>query len=254
MSRSLPLLAALPLGLLLLVPVVALVGMSSPGALLRAVRAPGFVSAFSMSVGTSAAALGVIALFGTPLGWALARLRERGRGALLEAVLQLPVVMPPVVVGLCLLLAFGRQGLGLGLAFTPLAVVLAQVVVAAPYYVRSAAAAFGQVDAELLLVARSLGAGRWEVLRKVALPMALPGLLSGLGLSWARALGEFGATLLFAGNAPGETQTMPLAIYSALEGDLALAMALSLSVVGLSVLVLAGLPVVVRGLLRWGRS
>ena len=151
-------------------------------------------------------------------------------------MIELPIVLPPAVVGVGLLQAFGRSGifsetfntLDLQVPFTTLAVVLAQIVIAAPFYVQSATAAFRRVDADLLLVARTLGQSRYGALIHVAVPVALPGLLGGAALAWARALGEFGATLLFAGNLSGQTQTMPLAIYTALESDVRAALALAL--------------------------
>ncbi|MEZ4463608.1 MAG: ABC transporter permease subunit [bacterium] len=143
-----------------------------------------------------------------PLAW---RLAARPAPGLVEILVSLPVVIPPAVLGVALLATFGQQGLlgGSGLPFTEAAVIVAQVVVAAPFYVQGAAAAFRKVDADLLLVARTLGAGRARTFFGVALPAALPGLLAGAALAWARALGEFGATLLFAGNLSGRTQTMP---------------------------------------------
>jgi molybdate transport system permease protein len=161
----------------------------------------------------------------------------------------LPIVVPPAVVGIALLLTFGRSGLlgapltalGIQIPFTTIAVVLAQVVVSAPFYVQAAAAAFRRVDPDLLIVARSLGQRPRGAFFGVALPLALPGLMGGAALAWARALGEFGATLLFAGNLPGITQTMPLAIYAALEVDVRVAVALSLALAAVSVLLLLAL-------------
>jgi molybdate transport system permease protein len=148
-------------------------------------------------------------------------------------------VLPPAVAGLGLLLAFGQRSplgallarAGLGVPFTTAAVVLAQIFVSAPFYVEAALAAFRRLDANLLVIARTLGAGPARVLFRVALPLAAPGLSSGLALAWARALGEFGATLMFAGSLSGRTQTLPLAIYAALESDLRAARALSLVLV-----------------------
>jgi molybdate transport system permease protein len=156
------------------------------------------------------------------------------------------------VVGIALLHTFGRSGLfgselamlGIQIPFTTAAVVLAQVVVSAPFYVQAATAAFGRVDGDLLIVARTLGQSPAGAFFRVALPLALPGLIGGAALSWARALGEFGATLLFAGNLSGTTQTMPLAIYTALESDIRVALALALVLAGVSVVLLVSLRAV----------
>ena len=164
------------------------------------------------------------------------------------------MVLPPAVVGLSLLLVFGRQGLFSGagaLAFSSIAVVLAQTIVAAPFYLQSASAAFRNIDADLLLVARSLGADSKGAFLRVALPLALPGLISGAALAWARALGEFGATLFFAGNLVGVSQTMPLAIYTALETDVRAALALALMLAAAALILLAALRLAPR---LWKRS
>jgi molybdate transport system permease protein len=151
--------------------------------------------------------------------------------------------------GIALLETFGRNGLfgpalvafGLQIPFTTVAVVLAQVVVSAPFYVQAAASALRRVDTDLLIVARTLGQTQRGAFFRIAVPMALPGLIGGAALAWARALGEFGATLLFAGNLPGTTQTMPLAIYMALESDVRVAVALSLVLAAMSVFLLLAL-------------
>jgi len=235
--------------ILLALPVTALLLSSSPTALLDGVQHPLFLPAVGLSLRTSAASVGLIALLGTPLAWFLSR--GRGAGArLLEVLVDLPIVVPPAVIGVALLTAFGRQGLlgpalgalGLSLPFTTGAVVLAQVVVSAPFYVAAATQAFRRVDPELLNVARTLGASPVRAVLTVAVPVAAPGLLAGLALAWARSLGEFGATLLFAGNLSGVTQTLPLAIYTALESDVQVAIALSLCLV----VVAAGVLVVLR--------
>jgi molybdate transport system permease protein len=147
--------------------------------------------------------------------------------------------MPPAVAGVALLLAFGRLGLtgrllGTSLSFTTAAVVMAQVFVAAPFYVGSAAAAFRRIDERLLTVARTLGASPAGVFFRVAVPLAAPGLAAGAAMSWARALGEFGATLMFAGNLTGRTQTLTLAVYTTFEGDLHAAQSISLVMVAVA--------------------
>ncbi len=207
--------------------------------------------AVRLSAKTSLVSLLFIVLSGTPLAWWLSR--ETRTTRVVAALVELPVVLPPAVVGVALLKTFGRAGLlgptmaevGISLPFSTAAVVVAQVVVAAPLYVSAATGALRAVDEDLLLVAQTLGSSRASAIRRVAIPLALPGMLAGAALAWARALGEFGATLLFAGSLTGVTQTMPLAIYAAMESDLAAAMALSLLLAGcalLSLLVLRGLP------------
>ncbi len=226
---------AMPMLVLLLLPVIALLFSSSPTDLSAGIEHPLFVPALSLSFRSTLVSLIVIILGGTPLAWWLAH----GSGRWVRAIaplIELPIVLPPAVVGVGLLQAFGRSGifaetvnvLDLQIPFTTLAVVFAQIVIAAPFYVQSATAAFRRVDSDLLLVARTLGQNRYGAWVRVAIPVALPGLLSGAALAWARALGEFGATLLFAGNLSGVTQTMPLAIYTALESDVRAALALAL--------------------------
>jgi len=252
--KRLPLLVfAAPMLALLVLPLVALVWASSPADLAAGVRNPLFGPALWLSARTTLISLGVVVCTGTPLAWWLANTGGR-RASLVEVLVDLPVVVPPAVLGIALLETFGRGGmlgpllssLGLQIPFTAGAVVLAQVVVAAPFYVQSAAAAFRRVDPDLLLVARTLGQSSSGAFFRVALPLALPGMLAGAALSWARALGEFGATLLFAGNLPGTTQTMPLAIYTALESDVRAALALSLVLAAVGVILLVALRFVPR--------
>ncbi|MCX4246228.1 ABC transporter permease [Paraliomyxa miuraensis] len=224
---------ALGLGLLvfLLLPIAALGLASSPGELWAALAHPLVMPALALSARTTAVTLAIVIVTGTPLAWMLAR--ARGPWArVIETAVELPIVIPPAVMGIALLLAFGRQGLlgGLGVAlpFTTTAVIVAQVVVAAPFYVQSVAAGFRGVDDDLLLVARTLGASPRQAFLRVAVPLCLPAIVNGAALCWARALGEFGATLLFAGSLPGRTQTMPLAIHAALEADVRVATAVAL--------------------------
>lgn len=263
LDRGLGVWAGATSGLLVLVltlPVAALFVSSEPGELWAGVRSAAFGPALATSLTTTAWSLSFVVLTGTPLAWWLAHGRSHWVGPV-GLLVNLPVVLPPAVLGLGLLLAWGRAGwlaplwraLGWSLPFTPAAVVMAQVVVSAPFYVTAAANAFGQVGAPLLGTARALGASRLQALTRVALPMAWPGLAAGAALAWARALGEFGATLLFAGNLQGVTQTMPLAIYAALEADLAVAraLALALGVVALAVGALVRLgPGALRGVMR----
>jgi len=218
----------------LLLPIIALL-ISGAGDLVDGLRSPLVAPALRLSLATSAVSLVLVVLCGTPLAWALAQ----RRAGWLESLLRLPMVVPPAVAGIALLMAFGRAGLlGTSLTFTTAAVVLAQVFVAAPFYLQAAVEAFRGVDPDLLSVARSLGAWGPRRFFEVALPIAAPGLVSGAAMCWARALGEFGATLMFAGNLQGTTQTMPLAIYTAMTSDMAAARALSvvLMVVAFSLL------------------
>lgn len=239
---------------LLGLPLAALVGRAvQMDALLPAVRNPVVVAALRLSLVTSLASLGLALAIGTPLAYALARIPFRGRG-LVDALVEVPIVLPPAVAGIALLMAFGRQGLmgaplatwGISLAFTPWAVVLAQCFVAIPFYVRTARTGFAGVDRDLELAAYVDGASPWAAFWHVTVPLALPSLLAGSVLCWARALGEFGATIMFAGSFRGRTQTMPLAIYASLETDLGAALALGTLLVAISVLVLAALRYATR--------
>jgi molybdate transport system permease protein len=236
-----PAIVGLLAGLLLLLialPVAGLFFAAPPRELLRGLHDPLVVPALRLSVFTTTVSLLVILGCGTPLAWVLAR--RSGRFLrVLETIVELPVVLPPAVAGVALLLAFGRRGLlgpafaavGVGLPFSRAAVVFAQTFVAAPFYVQAAVAAFRRLDPDLVLVARTLGATRGRVLTTVAIPVSWPSLAGGAAMSWARALGEFGATLMFAGNMTGRTQTLPLAIYAALESDLRTAQSLSILLV-----------------------
>lgn len=225
-------LAIVPLFFLL--PLIAIAWRAGSG-IGNALREPTVIAALQLSLSTTlfSTALGILA--GTPLAWLLARTEFRGR-TLLETLIELPIVLPPAVAGIGLLMAFGRRGLvgqwlapfGIELAFTPAAVILAQTFVAAPFYIRAATSAFRAVDTRWTQVAATLGATPWRIFWQVTLPLALPGLVGGAVLAWARALGEFGATIMFAGNFAGSTQTMPLAIYASLERDLNVALTLAL--------------------------
>jgi len=246
--------ALLMLGVLA-VPLVALVLSTSPRDLLEGLRHPLALAALRLSLLTTSLSLTLALALGTPLAWWMARHPGRLERAV-STLVQLPIVVPPAVSGLALLLAFGRRGLlgplleraGWTLPFTTAAVVLAELFVSAPFYVQSAAAAFRRLDEDLLWAARSLGASPARRFFRVALPLSRPGVVTGAALSWARALGEFGATLMFAGNLTGRTQTLPLAIYTALETDLRPARALSVLMVAvaLGVLLLLGRSTVVE--------
>ncbi len=203
-----------------------------------------------LSLVCSLAATAVAVVLGVPLAWVLARVEFPGR-RLVRALTILPMVFPPVVGGVALLLAFGRRGLvggvlfdwfGVRLPFTTAGAVVAETFVAMPFLVITAEAAFRSLDRGYEDAARTLGATRWTVFRRVTLPLARPGLAAGVALCWARALGEFGATITFAGNTPGRTQTIPLQVYLLLEsGRLESAIVLSLVLLVVSVAVLVGL-------------
>jgi len=234
-------------------PLVGLFGTASWSEFVAGLKHPLVWPALRLSLITSSASLACVVLFGTPLAWVLA---PSPRGArLVETVLQLPIVIPPAVAGIALLLAFGRRSLlaalypsGWSISFTTTAVVVAQVFVSAPFFVQAALSAFRRLDPHLLLVARSFGAHPLRVFARVCLPLAAPGLLAGALLSWARALGEFGATLMFAGNMEGKTQTLPLAIYTAMEADLRAAQSLSIVLVILALALLVGVRALLRSL------
>jgi molybdate transport system permease protein len=229
---------AAALALLLVLPTLALFVTARPGEIVAGFRHPLTAPALLLSLGTTSVSLLVVVTLGTPLAWWLAATQGRA-GRAVETLVALPVVIPPAVAGIALLLTFGRRGLlgpalaaaGWSVSFSTAAVVLAQVFVSTPFYVQGAAAAFRGLDRSLLVVARSLGASPARVFFRVALPLARGGLRAGAGMAWARALGEFGATLMFAGNLTGKTQTLPLAIYTALESDLRAAQALSVLLV-----------------------
>jgi molybdate transport system permease protein len=210
---------------------------------------PGVLAALRLSLLTATLATVVCLLLGVPLAWLLARARFPGR-RLVRALVTVPLVLPPVVGGVALLLVFGRRGLvgewldatfGFSLPFTTAGVVVAEAFVAMPFLVISVEGALRGADPRFEEAAATLGASRWTAFRRVTLPLIGPGVAAGAVLCWARALGEFGATITFAGNFPGRTQTMPLAVYLALERDLDAAIVLSLVLLVVSVVILAGL-------------
>jgi molybdate transport system permease protein len=210
----------------LALPVLAIFLRVSPTTLVHELGDPVARDALIVSLRTSAIAQALVVALGTPTAYLLATRRFRGRNVLLTVV-ELPLVLPPAVAGIGLLAAFGRTGLlSTSLPFTQLAVVLAIAFVSAPFFVRTAVASFEALDPSLIAAARTLGAGQWRVFLRVALPLAAGGLGAGLALSFARGLGEFGATIMFAGSLQRVTQTLSLAIYAefARNFDVALAM------------------------------
>lgn len=231
------------------VPVVAIVWRTPWSNFWASVSDDASRTALVLSLRTSLVTALLALVFGTPLAWFLATARFRSR-AFLRSLVVLPMVLPPVIGGVALLFAFGRRGLlggpldeifGVRLAFTETATVLAQFFVAAPFFVVVMEAAFEQLDPRLVATARTFGAGPWRTFLTVTLPLVAPALVAGAVLTWARALGEFGATITFAGNTPGRTQTVPLAVYSALESGSDGALTLSVLMVALSVTVLVAL-------------
>jgi molybdate transport system permease protein len=211
---------------------------------------PQVALALRLSLVCSLASTALALVLGVPLAWVLARLRFPGK-SLLRGLTTLPMVLPPVVAGVALLLAFGRRGLigmpiasatGLSLPFTTPGVIVAESFVAMPFLVITVEAGLRSMDVRFEEAARTLGAGRWTVFRRVTLPLIGPSLAAGAVLAWSRALGEFGATITFAGNFPGTTQTSPLAVYIDLEsGQLPSAIVLSLLLVFVSLAVLVAL-------------
>jgi len=219
------------------------------GSLLEVLGRPSVRTALWLSIRTSVTAALVAALFGVPLAWLLARIDFPGRG-LVRALATLSMVLPPVVGGVALFASFGRRGVfgqylddwfGIRLPFTTTGVVVAQVFVAMPFLVLTVEAALRQIDHRVEDAARTLGAGRWYVFSRVTLPSIRPALIAGVVLAWARALGEFGATITFAGNFPGETQTLPLATYLTLETDPDEAIIIAMLLIAVSFVVLVGL-------------
>jgi molybdate transport system permease protein len=250
-------LLALLAGVLLGLPIVVLVARAVlGGSLVTTLGMRVVVDALALSLVTTAASIVIMVAIGTPVAFLLARTRFRGQ-ALLETAIDLPIVLPPSVAGLALLLVFGRRGLlgpplellGISLPFTTMAVILAQVFVAAPFFIRSARTGFAAVDHDLEDAARVDGATERRVFLDVTVPLAAAPLAAGLVMSWARALGEFGATIMFAGNTEGHTQTLPLVVYSEFQAG-----NLDTSIAAAAVLVLAAAGVLVSvRLLHWGR-
>jgi molybdate transport system permease protein len=228
--------------LFVVVPLAALVYRAEQsGNIVDSLQRPIVRDALRLSLVTSLFTLGVAVLAGTPLAYLLARTSFPGK-RIVDTLIDLPIVLPPVVAGVALLMAFGRRGVfgdelqaaGIDLAFTTTAVVLAQIFVSAPFYIRSAKAGFQSVDATYEQMAYTLGASRFSTFIRVTLPLAMPAVIGGIVLCWARALSEFGATMMFAGNFRGTTQTMPLAIMTAMESDLFAALSISVILLAIS--------------------
>lgn len=238
------------LGLAFLVlPLAGLLVRAPWSTLLERLAEPQVLEALRLSLVTATVATLACLLLGVPLAWLLARVSFPGR-RVVRALVTVPLVLPPVVGGVALLLVFGRRGLlgqwlesafGITLPFTTAGVIVAEAFVAMPFLVISVEGALRGADQRFEEAAATLGASRWIVFRRVTLPLIAPGIVAGAVLCWARALGEFGATITFAGNFPGRTQTMPLAVYLALETEPEAAIVLSLVLLAVSVIILASL-------------
>ncbi len=248
---------ALPLLFFLALPLLALLSYSSPAELRANLARPEVRQAISLSLRTSTWATLAAVVLGLPVAYLLARREFRGR-LLLDNLIDLPIVLPPAVAGLALLLVFGRRGwlgaplndIGLRVTFTQTAVVIAQTFIAVSLFIRAASIGFAAVEPELEDAAAMDGAGPGQVFWRISLPLARRAVLSGVALAWARALGEFGATIIFAGNFPGRTQTMPLAIYLGFELELGVAVVLSVILIGCSFAIL----LLIKLVLGWGDS
>ncbi len=227
-------------------PVASLFIKSPMDTTLRSLHDPVVIDALKLSLMTSALTTATVVLMGTPVAYINARFHYPGK-EIVDSLIDLPVIMPPAVAGIALLMAFGRigivghylSGFRISIAFTTLAVIMAQVFVSSPFYIRQARTSFEDVDLAFENAARTLGASRVYTFFHVILPIAQNGLISGAIMAFARSLGEFGATIMFAGNFQGRTQTMPLAIYTAMQGDMDIALCLALVLVAISFLVIA---------------
>jgi molybdate transport system permease protein len=245
--------ASLPFLLFLLVPLLGLIEHAPPAQLVAQLSNPMIGQALQLSLVTTLWGLGITLLFGTPLAYLLARGAFPGK-IVLDTLLDLPILMPPAVAGIALLVTFGRFGLighwldlfGVEIAFTPVAVIMAQTFVAAPFYIKTAETAFARVSREIEGAAAVDGAGPFQVFLHITAPLCFAALVGGSLMTWARALGEFGATIIFAGNLQGVTQTMPLAIYLGFEYNLDSAITLSLVLLILSFAVLLLVRVALR--------
>ncbi len=226
-------------------PVVALFLKSPLDTTLRSLHDPVVIDALRLSLMTSTITTITVVIMGTPIAYVSARFQYFGK-ELADSLIDLPVIMPPAVAGIALLVAFGRMGivghylngLGISIAFTTLAVIMAQVFVSSPFYIRQARTSFEDVDMAFENAARTLGASRVYTFFHVIIPIAMNGLISGAIMAFARSLGEFGATIMFAGNFQGRTQTMPLAIYTAMQGDLDVSLCLAIILVAFSFMVI----------------
>jgi molybdate transport system permease protein len=236
-------------------PVAVLITRSvTDGSLTNALTTPVVLDALVLSLATTSVSVVLTAVFGLPLAWIMARRTFRGSW-LVETIVDLPIVLPPAVAGLGLLLVFGRRGLigeplGVGIPFTTFAVILAQTFVSAPFFIRSARSGILGVDRDLEAAARVDGASEFQLFRRITMPLASTALAAGLVMAWARSLGEFGATIMFAGNIEGRTQTLPLVVYGEFQAS-----DVDASIAAAAILVLAALGVLIAvRVLHWGRA
>jgi molybdate transport system permease protein len=222
-------------------PVVALFFRTTPELFFTSLSNPDVVSALFLSLYTSTISLGVVILVGTPFAYVHCRNEYPGK-VIVDTLIDLPLVLPPAVAGLALLVLWGRMGIlghylslyGISIAFTTLAVIMAQIFVASPFYLRQAKSLFEQLDPVYEQTARTLGASPLRIFALITLPLTANGLVSGAVMTFGRALGEFGATIMFAGNLPGVTQTMPLAVYVGMEGNFTVGLTISILLVIIS--------------------
>ncbi len=238
-------LLSLPLLLFFTIPIVLLFTRTTLAQWMQGLHQPQVYQAIGVSLKTTLISLLVTILAGTPVAYLMGRHRFRFK-RVVDTLIDLPTVLPPSVAGVALLITLGRRGIigsgleaiGIPIAFTQAAVIIAQVFISAPLYVRAASVGFAGIDLEIEQAAQLDGANRWQIFRYMMLPLSRSALLGGSMLSWARALGEFGATIIFAGNFPGRTQTMPIAIYLGFEVDLNIALTLSVILVSVSFLLI----------------
>ncbi|MDD5142713.1 ABC transporter permease [Methanoregula sp.] len=239
--------------LYLALPVAALFFRTTPELFLASLSNPQVISALWLSLTTSVISLTVVILVGTPFAFVHSRSNYPGK-VIVDTLIDLPLVLPPAVAGFALLVLYGRMGLlgkyfhmmGISIAFTTLAVIIAQIFVASPFYIRQAKSLFEQFDQNYEYTARTLGASPVRTFLTITLPLTAGGLLSGAVMTFGRALGEFGATIMFAGNLPGVTQTMPLAVYVGMESNFDMGLTISILLVIISFIIMISVRLITR--------
>ena len=244
----------IPAGIATTILYILFIGLPVVAILVKAVQQENFIASLSsditlqalrLSLITSVVSIVVVVILGTPFALLLARKRSFIL-KIIDSLVELPIILPPIVAGVAMLMAFGRQGIigpalsnvGINLPFTTGAVICAQIFVAAPFYIRAAKLGFQSVPSDYEDISQTLGVSPWKTFWRLTLPLARPSILSGLALAWARAISEFGATIMFAGNLTGKTQTMPLAILTTMESDLGASLSLSIILLFGSLIVL----------------
>jgi molybdate transport system permease protein len=239
--------------LYLALPVVALFFRTTPDLFFSTLTTPDVISALFLSLFTATVSLAIVILVGTPFAWVHCRNKYPGK-VIVDTLIDLPLVLPPAVAGVALLVLWGRMGIlghylslfGISIAFTTLAVIMAQIFVASPFYVRQAKSLFEQLDPAYEQTARTLGASPLRIFAVITLPLTANGLVSGAVMTFGRALGEFGATIMFAGNLPGVTQTMPLAVYVGMEGNFSVGLTISILLVIISFAIMMAVRLLAR--------